>query len=134
MARINVNLNDVQSGFPLFPDGLYVVEISEKSRVGKSQAGNAKIIWFAKILDPEEFVDQTITWETSLTPAALWRLKEMTDAVGLDYDEDGFDTDDAAGSTLIVRNEQKVWEGELRNNITKFFHVNTDIEDMQLPE
>ena len=118
MPRINVNLDDVESGFEIYPDGTYSVEIQPSSKIKKSDAG-AYILWIAKILDGE-FVDKMISWNTSLLPQALWNLKAMLEAIEVEWDEDGFEMEDAFDHKLIVTNEIRQYDGKDRNNIVEY--------------
>ena len=117
MPRINVNLTEVESGFEVYPDGKYLVEISDKSKITKSSEGGAYIRWIAEIMEPEEFGSKFISWNTSLLPQALWNLKAMMEVIEVAFDEEGFEMEDAFGSQLIVENQVRDYNGQDRNNI-----------------
>jgi hypothetical protein len=120
MPRINVKLNDVEtSGFEVYPEDTYKVEITDKSQVKTSKEGNPKIGWMTKILDGE-FEGKYLYWETSLLPQALWNLKALLEAIEIGWDEDGFELEDTFGAILLVDVETKKFEGEPRNNIVKY--------------
>lgn len=121
MPRINVNLVDVESGFEVYPDGKYLVEITSKSKVAKATAGGAYIRWNAQIMEPEEHAEKLISWGTSLLPQALWNLKAMMEVIGVAFDEEGFEMEDAFGSQLIVENQVRDYNGQDRNNIIGYF-------------
>ena len=121
MARINVNLEDVEGGFKVYPDDKYIVEIQESSKIKKSDAG-AYILWIGKIQEGE-FEDGMISWNTSLQPQALWNLKAMLEAVDVAWDEDGFEMEDAFGKELMVVNEIRQYNGEDRNNILEYHKI-----------
>jgi len=121
MARINVNLEDVESGFEVYPDGQYIVEIQESSKIKKSDAG-AFILWLAKIIDGE-YEGKMISWNTSLLPQALWNLKAMLEVIEVEWDEDGFEMEDAFGKELMVVNEIRQYNGEDRNNILEYHKI-----------
>ena len=121
MPRINVNLVDVESGFEVYPDGKYLVEITNKSKVAKSSEGGAYIRWIAQIIEPEEYAEKLISWGTSLLPQALWNLKAMMEVIEVAFDEDGFEMEDAFGSQLIVENQVRDYNGQDRNNIIGYF-------------
>jgi len=117
MARINVRLNDVESGFTVYPEGPMLVEIQEKSRVAKSKgSGELKIIWISKIMDGE-FEGKPFSWDTSLQKQALWVLKGMLEVIGLEWDEDGFELDDCIYQQLIVDVIVGDFEGNPRNYV-----------------
>ena len=121
MPRINVNLNDVESGFEVYPDGQYVVQIQETSKIKKSDAG-AYILWIAKILDGD-YEGKLISWNTSLLPQSLWVLRSMLEVIELEWDEEGFEMEDAFGLELGIENEVRQYEGSDRNNVTRFFKI-----------
>jgi len=113
MAKINVNLNNVEGGFKTYPDGNFRVKIHESTKIKASKDPNkaANILWVASIVEGD-FQGSLISWNTSLEGAALWNLKSLLEALGLKWSEDGFDTDDAVGLELIIHNKS----GETYNN------------------
>lgn len=122
MPRIRVNLDDVVSGFEIYPDEKFHVEVQESSKVKKSKEGNPMIVWIGKILDGE-YEGKFISWNTVLTDDALWNLKDFMEKVHVDWDEDGFDMEDVYGKELIVENEVRPYDGKDRNNIINYFSV-----------
>jgi len=129
MPRIQVRLDDVESGFAVYPDDKYLVEIQESSKIKKSkESGNNMILWIGKILEGE-YEGKKIAWNTVLTEDSLWNLKEMLEKVGLEWDEDGFELEDAFGKTLIVENEVRPYEGNDRNNVKKYYAADWSPED-----
>lgn len=105
MPRINVRLDDVESGFATFPKGSYRVEIQESSKLAIAKAsGEGKIQWVGKCLEGE-LEGKLISWNTSLQPQALWNLKAMLEVVGLMWEEDGFELEDAFHRILIIDTE-----------------------------
>lgn len=121
MPRINVHLDDVESGFEVYPDDRYIVQIQESSKIKKSDAG-VYILWIAKVLEGE-YEDKMISWNTSLQPQALWNLKAMLKQIEVEWDEDGFEMEDAYGKELIVVNKVRQFEGEDRNNIVAYHKI-----------
>jgi hypothetical protein len=121
MSRINVNLNDVESsGFMLFPDGPYLVEIQSSSKLMQSDAG-AYIRWIAKCIEGE-MEGKLIGWNTSLLPQALWNIKAMLEAADVEWDEEGFEIEDVFGAQFIIdvstrTIEQGRRQGELGNQV-----------------
>lgn len=116
MARINVKLDEVESGFQTYPEDKYLVEILDKTRIATSQANEPKIIWISKIIEGD-FEGKLFSWDTSLTTAALWNVKSLLEAMGFEWDEDGFDTEDCVGSQVVINVVIEPWEGEDRNKV-----------------
>lgn len=128
MPRINVNLNEVESGFALFPEDNYRVEIQDSSKLKKSDSG-AYIRWIAQCTEGE-MESNLIGWNTSLLPQALWNVKAMIEALGVEWDEDGFDLEDCFGKELIIQVSQQPIEsgrrqGELGNQVDGYFPIET---------
>lgn len=121
MARININLNDVESGFETYPEGSYLVELQDTSKITKSKTSGApKITWISKIMEGE-FEGKLLSWDTSLQVQALWNLKGMLEQIGVEWDDDGFDLDDCAYQSLIVDVVVEDWDGTPRNYV-KGYH------------
>lgn len=126
MPRINVNLKEVESGFPLFPEDNFRVEIQESSKLQKSDSGTY-IRWIAKCTEGE-MEGKLIGWNTSLLPQALWNVLNLMEAIGVEYDEDGFELEDCFGKEVILRISQRTIErgrrqGELGNQVDGYFPV-----------
>lgn len=122
MPRINVKLNDVESNFQVYPEDSYLVEIQEKSRLGKSKENEPKIIWIGKIMEGD-YEGKYINWDTSLQDQALWNLKNMLEAMQFEWDEDGFDIEDVVGEKIIIDVTVKDWQGNPRNYVTGYHPV-----------
>ena len=120
MPRINVNLTEVEGGFEIFPDGQYLVEITEKTKIAKSDAG-PYVRWIARIQDPEEYADKMISWTSSFQPQALWNLKDLLDKIDVPYEVDGFELEDTFGKILMVENQVREYNGQDRNNIVAYY-------------
>lgn len=117
MPRINVKLDDVESSFQIYPEGSYLVELQETSKIKKSKTSGApKVTWISKILEGE-FEDKLLSWDTSLQDQALWNLKGMLEQIGVEWDEDGFELDDCTYQKIIVDVIVEDWEGTPRNYV-----------------
>ncbi len=118
MPRINVRLDDVESGFETYPEGSYLVELQETSKIAKSKtSGEPKITWISKIMEGE-FEGKLLSWDTSLQAQALWNLKGMLEQIdGVEWEEDGFELDDCIYQKLTVDVIVEEWEGTPRNYV-----------------
>jgi hypothetical protein len=130
MPKINVNLTEVESsGFPILPDGLFHVAITDKSKVRPPKPGKSpSIMWIAEILDGE-FEGKLVSWITSLQEDALWNLKGMLEKIpGVEWDEDGFEMEDVFDKELFIKNKSgEEYNNRLTNSITGYFST----EDMK---
>jgi len=123
MPRINVKLDDVESGFTVYPEGAYLVEIQDNSRIAKSKtSGEPKVIWISKIVEGD-FEGKLFSWDTSLQAQALWNLKAMLEAIELEWDEDGFDLEDCTYQQLIIDVIVEEYQGTPRNYVRGYHKV-----------
>ena len=122
MPRINVKLSEVESGFEVYPDGQYLIEITDRTKISKSESG-AYVRWIAKIIDPEEYEDKLISWTSSFLPQALWNLKNLLEAIEVTFDDDGFELEDTFGEQLLIENQVREYNGQDRNNIIAYYPV-----------
>lgn len=129
MSRINVNLDDVEGGFETYPNGKLIMTIQESSKIAQSTSNNPMIRWIGKITEPEEYEGKLYSFQTSLLPQALFKLKQVVEALGVGWDEDGFELEDCFGLPLGVENQVRTFknensgEDEERNNAAAFFQV-----------
>ena len=129
MARINVHLDDVEStGFTVFPDGSYRVEVQPSSKLVEFKSGSAGIRWIARCTEGE-MEGKLVSWNSSLLPEALWNLKSMLEALGFEWDEDGFELEDTFEKELIVDVSSYHYEKDppevLRNQVDGFHPVSS---------
>ncbi len=130
MARINVNLNDVESGFELFPDGVFPVEIQETTKLKQSDAG-PYIMVIAKCTDGE-MEDKMIGWNCSLLPNALWNLKAMMEAAGIEWEEDGFDLEELFEAQLMIEvssYEYPAGSDKYRNQVDGYHSIDQPLKE-----
>lgn len=127
MTRINVNLEDVEGGFETFPDDTYKVELQTSSKIKKSDAG-AFIQWIAKCTEGE-MESKLIGWNSSLLPQALWNLKALLKAIGVKWDEEGFELEECYEKELLIDVSTRKFtpegsdEEETRNQVDKYHAV-----------
>jgi len=127
MPRINVNLDDIEStGFQVYPDGTYRVEIQPSSKLKEFKTGSPGISWIARCTEGE-MEGKLIGWNSSLLPAALWNLKSMLEAVGLEWDADGFELEDAFERELLIEVSSYHYEDDppevFRNQVDAYHSV-----------
>src|SRR6476469_5174476 len=93
MSGIRVNFAEVEGGFEPVPEGNYEVVV-ERVEVRDSKSSDHDYLnWELKILD-EEYEDQRLWMITSLSPKAMFRLKDVFLALGvIEGDEEDFNID-----------------------------------------
>ena len=122
MTRINVKLDDIpDTAFELFPDATYLVTIQSSSKLKKSEEG-AYIMVIAKC-DEGDMEGKLIGWNCSLLPQALWNLKNMLLAMGMEWDEDGFELEDIFDEQIMIDVSSREYpekSGEYRNQVDSY--------------
>jgi len=115
--RINVNLDEVESGFEPLPAGNYPVRISKvEQRHGKE----APYLAWEFTITEGEYQGRKLFTNTSLAPQSLWNLKRLLVAAGFEWEDDGFDTEDTLGCELEVAVSQETYENRVRNRVDDF--------------
>lgn len=121
-GAVTVNFSGVESGGRKCPDGTYEAEITSAD-IEESSAGNPMIVVKWKILKGK-FKGTTLFDNISLTPQALWKLKTLLEALGVDAQEEDVEASEYAEAiveqpcTVIVTNE--TYEGEQRPKVTGY--------------
>jgi len=117
MPKIKVDLTN--AGQDVLPDGDYLLVVLESSKVRKAQSGSFTIGWSCKVIDGE-FEGKNAYFETSLVEAALWKVKDIVTALGLSWDEDGFELEDAFGIEFQAHLYSEPFEGRDFQKAEKF--------------
>lgn len=120
-VKLPMNMSDVEasSTFEVMPPGNYEVEINEM-KLKKSAAGNDYFAITYKVINDDEFAGQKLWDNVSLVPAALFKLKQLSLACGINI-EDELDTEDFLGATLeVVVDIGKNQNGEDRNEVKRY--------------
>lgn len=132
MGKVSINFAEVSSGFTNLPEGPHSVTV-EKIEVRESKSSEHNYLnWEFKVGEGEH-AGSRLWMITSLSPKALFRLKDVFEALGVLDDEMELDWDDdvevtpGAGPTLlepdclgiacvaVVKNE--TYEGKERNKV-----------------
>jgi len=120
-----INFSGVESGRRRCPDGYYNAEITS-AELQESSTGNPMIAAKWKILDGK-YKGVTLYDNISLVPQALWRLKTLLEAVGIDAQEEDVHAEEYAeelvgtSANITVTNEK--YEGEDRPKVTGYEQV-----------
>lgn len=135
MGGLSVNFADVEGGYEPLPEGEYDAIIEAVEVRDSKSSDHDYLNWEFKILD-EEFEDRRVWGITSLSPKALFRLKDDFVALGiiegdeeLDIEwEDGVDITSQEGPSVIepelvglacvISIENEVYDGKERNRPT----------------
>jgi len=132
MTRVTINFAEVEGGFEPVPEGTYHCEIVVVECRESKSSENDYLNWEFKILDGDG-EGQHLWMITSLSPRALFRLKDVFQALDVLEDEMNLDFDDDVEITptagprmlepdveglecvVVVRNE--MYENRERNRV-----------------
>ena len=110
-------MKDVEGKRPLVAEGEYNVEVVA---VEEREGQNAPYLaWELKVVGGK-FDGAKLYHNTSLAPQALWNLRGLLEAIGVDVPDDDtdMDTDDFLGKTCGVVIEHETYEGKKQARIT----------------
>lgn len=116
---MHIDFTNVKSGFEPIPEGTYeaiVFEVEQKI----SQAGKPYLNWQLKLLGGDNDGRRAF-YMTSLSPAALWKLKEVLHNLGFSKESlaGEFDLDIASligkECTIVIQHEE--YNGDTRDRV-----------------
>lgn len=134
MGRTTINFAEVEGGFEAVPEGVYEVTI-EKVDVRQSKSSEYDYLnWEFKITGPDDdYAGQHLWMITSLSPRALFRLKDVFEALDVLEDEMTLDWDDdvditpsngpillepdVVGMACQVRVKNEMYDNKERNRV-----------------
>ena len=115
---LNLDFSSVPTREPL-EEGIYTVTIETAEETPAKSSGNPMI----KVKYAVEGHDQNKLFDNFvLTPAALWKLKELLTALGYETsDIVNMDVQDLVGQQVQVKVIQEMYDGNMTNRIKKIF-------------
>lgn len=117
--KVNIDFSKVKDFGEAVPEGTYLVKIK---KVEVKDGDQAKYFaWESEIADGD-YKGSKIWWNTSLAPNALFNLRNMIEACGIEVPRSKFqvDTDLLLGKTLGVIVEHDVYKGKTKANVTGY--------------
>lgn len=118
MASLNLDFSSVTSRDPM-PEGVYDVTISKVEQVVSKSSGNPMLKVEFDVQDPE-YTGRKLWANYVLTEAAMWKVKELFDSLGLDTSSMvDMDTDELIGLSCKAKVAQREYEGNVQNEIKK---------------
>lgn len=131
---ISVDFEGVESGGFNLADGTYVAEIASVEEKESSE-GNPMILVKWKVKGK----NVTLFDNLSLLPQALWRLKTMLEAIGVDVPDSAMDVDldDLEGQSCKLEVTNETYEGKERPKVTNYLSLadkGGDSEDEETEE
>jgi hypothetical protein len=116
--EIEADLSGVEGDF-VFPDGDYPFRCIDVAVDYSKASGNKMYVW--SFQGGSQLRGLTFKVFTALTPAAMWKLSEVIEAMGLGKkgEKVRFKKKDAIGKMVIGKLEKSEWEGQKRSSIAK---------------
>ena len=114
MEVVNVNLETVDDGRELHPEGPLHVRVVSCEERETSDGSGTHLNWRLDPVDSENH--KPLFLITSLKPHALWKLKGFLKACQFQWNSDGtFDFTDVLGSELIVNVQHETYNNDIQD-------------------
>jgi hypothetical protein len=110
-------LDEIDSKFRI-PEGAYRMRLIELEK-GTSKADNPMWIWTFVVVSGDHEGTELKTW-TALTPAAMWKLSEVLEALGFEA-KDGrakFKKEEAIGREVMAEVVDSEYQGRTNSSIS----------------
>lgn len=126
---VNVDFTGVESGQKKIPEGTYSVSLDEAT-IEKSSGGNNYIKMVFSVVEGK-FKGSKLYHNCSLLPQALFNLKQVLQALGLDVPDKAYDLNlrEILGLTCEVEVVHEAYEGKTKSVISEFISPEGDEEE-----
>ncbi len=118
--------------YGVLPEGWYDCTISNADVKISPTSGGKYVAWTFKVFEPPEYKNRKLFLNTSLQPQALWKLKELLNAVGINvngvYE---FDPDDIIGSIVKVYAIESNYRGKDVNKVDQILPSGTKLLEIE---
>lgn len=116
--KLKVSFKDVETRKKV-PDGQYHAKVEEVSVEDGNEHQYLK--WTFEVMDPE-YKSAKLYTNTSLAPQALWNLRSLLDALGVETPDDEFELDlpSYVGLEVNLTVENETYEGKQRPKVTDY--------------
>jgi hypothetical protein len=119
-ASVNVDLSGVETSRKTIPEGVYTLVVDSATQKN-SQGGNPMIVFEFSVAEGK-YQGSKLYENCSLQPQALFKLKSVLIALGLDIPNKAFDLDlkDLIGMTCEAEVGHEVYEGKKKARILEY--------------
>lgn len=119
-SGVEVDFTGVESGGRSVPEGNYQLEVVSCEEKESSE-GNPYLAWKYKVSEGA-YKGATIYDNTSLTAKALWRLKNLLEAMGVEVPSGkmGLDLKSYVGNKVWVKIVNEVYQGKEKPRVGEF--------------
>lgn len=133
MARVTVDFSDVQDFEPV-PEGEYPVLIEKVNYVEAATEDKFDYMGWELTISDGEYQNRKLWLNTSFSPKALFKLKEVLenldlydDELDIDYDEDAMivTTPELSGLPAIAVVEESTYNNRPTNNVVTLISADT---------
>ena len=128
-SSVNIDLSGVEVSRKVIPEGTYQVVVNE-AKMGKSKEDKPKVAFEFEVSEGPNKGFKLFE-NCSLQPQALFKLKSLLMALGVDIPDGAFDLNlkDLIGLTCEVEVGHEVYEGKKRARILEFINPAESGED-----
>lgn len=128
-SSVNIDLSGVEVSKKVIPEGTYLVVVNE-AKMGKSKEDKPKVSFEFEVSEGPNKGFKLFE-NCSLQPQALFKLKSLLMALGVDIPDGAFDLNlkDLIGLTCEVEVGHEVYEGKKRARILEFINPDESDED-----
>lgn len=128
-SSVNIDLSGVEVSRKVIPEGTYPVVVNE-AKMGKSKEDKPKVAFEFEVSEGPNKGFKLFE-NCSLQPQALFKLKSILMALGVDIPDGAFDLNlkDLVGLTCEVEVGHEVYEGKKRARILEFINPAESDED-----
>lgn len=117
---IAVDFSGVESGGRAIPDGDYLLEVVSCEEKEGRESGAIYLAWKYKVAEGP-YKGATVYDNTSLSPQALWRLKRLLEAMGIQADgKMSLDINSFKGKRVLAQIANETYNGKEKPRVVEF--------------
>lgn len=117
---ISVDFSGVESGGRAIPDDDYLLEVVSVEEKEGRDSGAIYLAWKYKVADGA-YKGATVYDNTSLSPQALWRLKRLLEAMGIQADgKMSLDINSYKGKRVLATIANEEYNGKQKPRVVEF--------------
>lgn len=116
------------SGFETIPPGTYTCSVFDASVLESKSSGAPYIAWTLIILEGD-YSGRKLFYNTSLQPQALWKLREVLQALGMEVgDSIELELDELLGTHLVAETGLREWNGKEREEVQNVLPISRAVK------
>jgi hypothetical protein len=117
LAKLKLDMTNVQEGFTLIPEGRYPAYLFNAEHKD-SRSGNPMVVLTLKIVKGE-FKGRNLWHYVTITPDTLWKVKQTLEALGVAVPKSivEVDFDDYLGKKCVAVVTHREYQGKTREGV-----------------